>query len=113
MRKQVFKFDYAEPAPISVKQIYIFHLKHPSKGRVETYRIQKKRDPFAGDPFFYGMNAESILYLARSIYEPSRVSTTIVSPVSIKRGTRTVAPVSTVAGLVVLVAVSPLRPGSV
>gem|GEM_PF-3605214 len=41
MRKQVFKFDYAEPAPISVKQIYIFHLKHPSKGRVETYRIQK------------------------------------------------------------------------
>ena len=53
MRKQVFKFDYAEPAPISVKQIYIFHLKHPFKGRVETYRIQKKRDPFARDPFFF------------------------------------------------------------
>ena len=30
-----------------------------------------------------------------------------------KRGTRTVAPVSTVAGLVVLVAVSPFKPGSV
>lgn len=113
MRKQVFKFDYAEPAPISVKQIYIFHLKHPSKSWAETYRAQKKTGPVCTRPVFYGMNAESILYLARSIYEPSRVSTTIISPVSIKRGTRTVAPVSTVAGLVVLVAVSPLRPGSV
>lgn len=52
MRKQVFKFDYAEPAPISVKQIYIFHLKHPSKSWAETYRAQKKRAPFARDPFF-------------------------------------------------------------
>lgn len=112
MRKQVFKFDYAEPAPISVKQIYIFHLKHPSKSWAETYRAQKNGTRLH-ETRFYGMNEESILYLARSIYEPSRVSTTIISPVSIKRGTRTVAPVSTVAGLVVLVAVSPLRPGSV
>lgn len=112
MRKQVFKFDYAEPAPISVKQIYIFHPKHPSKSWAETYRAQKNGTRLH-ETRFYGMNAESILYLARSIYEPSRVSTTIISPVSIKRGTRTVAPVSIVAGLVVLVAVSPLRPGSV
>lgn len=52
MRKQVFKFDYAEPAPISVKQIYIFHLKHPSKGRGETYRIQKNGTRLQETRFF-------------------------------------------------------------
>ncbi len=52
-------------------------------------------------------------YLALSIYSPLRVSTRILSPVLMKRGTRTVAPVSTVAGFRVLVAVSPFNPGSV
>lgn len=41
------------------------------------------------------------------------MSTSIVSPSLMNRGTRTVAPVSTVAGLSVFVAVSPLSPGSV
>ena len=51
--------------------------------------------------------------LTRFTYEPSRVSTSIISPSLMNKGTRTSAPVSTVAGLVVLVAVSPFKPGSV
>jgi len=49
----------------------------------------------------------------RPTYEPSRVSISIVSPSLMNKGTRTVAPDSTVAGFNVLVAVSPLMPGSV
>ena len=49
----------------------------------------------------------------RPTYEPSRVSISIVSPSLMNQGTRTVAPDSTVAGFNVLVAVSPLTPGSV
>ncbi len=46
-------------------------------------------------------------------YSPVRVSILITSPCSTNRGTYTVAPVSTIAGLVAPVAVSPLKPGSV
>lgn len=45
-------------------------------------------------------------------YSPVRVSITIVSPCSTNKGTYTVAPVSTTAGFVALVAVFPLKPGS-
>jgi len=44
---------------------------------------------------------------------PFVVSTLIKSPSLIKRGTITVAPVSTTAGLVAFVAVFPFMPGSV
>lgn len=53
-----------------------------------------------------------LIYLARSTYSPVLVLTTIFSPWLMKRGTRTVAPVSTVAGFIALVAVLPMRPGS-
>ena len=46
-------------------------------------------------------------------YSPVLVSILITSFISTKRGTLTTAPVSTVAGLVAPVAVSPLNPGSV
>ena len=49
----------------------------------------------------------------RFTQEPSRVSTSMIPPSLMKRGTRTSTPVSSLAGLSVLVAVSPLRPGSV
>ena len=51
--------------------------------------------------------------VTRPRYEESRVSTLIFSPVVMKSGTLTVAPVSTVAGLVPPVERSPWRPGSV
>ena len=50
---------------------------------------------------------------ALSIYSQVRVSTRILSPSLINSGTRISAPVSTVAGFKVLVAVLPLTPGSV
>lgn len=49
----------------------------------------------------------------RDRYSPVLVSILILSPCSTNRGTFTFAPVSTVAGLVAPVAVSPLNPGSV
>ena len=49
----------------------------------------------------------------RERYSPVLVSILITSSVSTKSGTYTVAPVSTVAGFVAPVAVSPLKPGSV
>src|SRR5699024_3246735 len=49
----------------------------------------------------------------RSIYSPVRVSMRMTSPSLMNRGTRRVAPVSTVAGFRVLVAVLPRMPGSV
>ena len=52
-------------------------------------------------------------YLTLSPYLLVRVSTLMISPVSMKRGTNTSAPVSTVALLAELVAVSPFTPGSV
>lgn len=48
----------------------------------------------------------------RSTYVPFSVSTLIRSPSLMNSGTFTMAPVSTVAGLVALVAVLPLTPGS-
>ena len=59
-------------------------------------------------PFIYQSQA-----FTRPTYEPSRVSISIISSWLMNKGTRTVAPVSTVAGLVALVAVSPFNPGSV
>ena len=53
------------------------------------------------------------VHFTRFTYEPSRVSTSMSSPSFINNGTRTSAPVSTFAGFVALVAVSPLSPGSV
>src|SRR6476660_330829 len=50
--------------------------------------------------------------LTRSTYSPLLVLTRINSPSFTNKGTITVAPVSTVAGFKVLVAVSPLKPGS-
>ena len=52
-------------------------------------------------------------YLTLSPYLLVRVSTLMISPVSMKSGTNTSAPVSTVARLAELVAVSPFTPGSV
>ncbi len=52
-------------------------------------------------------------YFTRSTYEPSAVFILTFSPSLINKGTRIVAPVSTVAGFVALVAVSPFNPGSV
>lgn len=46
-------------------------------------------------------------------YEPSRVSTSTTSPSLMNKGTRISTPVSSLAGFVVLVAVSPFKPGSV
>src|SRR6266851_6915431 len=51
-------------------------------------------------------------YFTRSTYCPERVSMRILSPGLINKGTFTTAPVSRVAGLVTLVAVSPRTPGS-
>lgn len=51
--------------------------------------------------------------LARAMYSPVRVSTRIVSPSLMNSGTRTTAPVSSLAGLAPPVAVSPRNPGSV
>ena len=50
---------------------------------------------------------------AREMYRASRVSTLIRSPCSTNSGTCTIAPVSSVAGLVTLETVSPLTPGLV
>ena len=50
--------------------------------------------------------------LTRPWYSPVRVSTLITSPSLMKRGTWTVAPAATVAGLVALVAVLPFTAGS-
>ena len=55
----------------------------------------------------------AVYFLTRSEYSPVRVSTLTRSPMLMNNGTRTSAPVSMVAGLSVLVAVSPLTPGSV
>jgi len=52
-------------------------------------------------------------YVTLSEYSPERVSTFILSPVLINKGTLIVAPVSTVASLYVFVAVFPFSPGSV
>ena len=85
-----------------------------------TYTIKKMRHLYKGvarnkSPEGKNLRKKSYQknYLALSIYSPLRVSTRILSPVLMKRGTRTVAPVSTVAGFRVLVAVSPFNPGSV
>jgi len=51
--------------------------------------------------------------LTRSLYVPFVVSTLILSPSLINKGTLIIAPVSTVAGLVAFVAVLPFIPGSV
>src|SRR5579859_4204797 len=51
-------------------------------------------------------------YLTRSTYWPVRVSIHTRSPGFTNRGTLTTAPVSSVAGLVTLLAVSPRTPGS-
>ena len=56
---------------------------------------------------------ENLNQFTRSIYSPVRVSMRILSPSLMNRGTRISAPVSTVAGFRVLVAVLPLTPGSV
>lgn len=64
-------------------------------------------------PLFIFLQYQSILTtyaLTRPTYEPSRVSISIVSPSLMNKGTRTSAPVSTVAGFKVLVAVSPFNP---
>lgn len=66
-----------------------------------------------GHAAFICFIGNSRCYFTRSTYEPSRVSTRILSPILQNRGTRISAPVSSVAGLRVLVAVSPLIPGSV
>ena len=50
---------------------------------------------------------------ARLMYAPSAVSTRIFSPSLMNGGTCTTSPVSTVAGLVTLLAVADLMPGSV
>lgn len=73
---------------------------HPTK-RAASIRRQ---------PFLLGAVGD---YFARSLYVPSAVLTTIFSPFSMKSGTRISAPVSTVAGFRVLVAVLPFMPGSV
>ncbi len=52
-------------------------------------------------------------YFTRSRYSPVRVSILMRSPMLMNSGIETLAPVSTVAGLSVLVAVSPFTPGSV
>lgn len=52
-------------------------------------------------------------YFTRDTYSPERVSTLIVSPIWINKGTRTTAPVLNVAGFPPVPAVSPFRPGSV
>ena len=51
--------------------------------------------------------------LARETYSPVRVSTLITSPICTNNGTRTTAPVSSVAGLPPPPEVSPFNPGSV
>src|SRR5579884_1696367 len=51
-------------------------------------------------------------YFTRSTYCPVRVSMRILSPGFTNRGTLTTAPVSSVAGFVTLLAVSPRTPGS-
>ena len=58
-------------------------------------------------------NSGSLNNYARDRYSPVLVSILILSPWLTNRGTATVAPVSTVAGLLAPVAVSPLNPGSV
>ena len=55
----------------------------------------------------------SLLIYTRERYSPVRVSILITSSCSTNKGTYTVAPVSTTAGFVAPVAVSPLNPGSV
>src|SRR5690606_4221465 len=52
-------------------------------------------------------------HFTRETYSPERVSTLIFSPFSMNSGTRTVAPVSSLAGLPPPEAVSPRMPGSV
>src|SRR5690606_17506789 len=53
------------------------------------------------------------LHLTRATYSPVRVSTRITSPCSTNSGTRTTAPVASLAGLTPPLAVSPRTPGSV
>src|SRR5919202_1309188 len=60
-----------------------------------------------------GILRQRVAAHTRSMYEPSRVSTRILSPVLTNNGTWMTLPVSSVAGLVPPVAVSPLKPGSV
>src|SRR5690606_11943924 len=52
-------------------------------------------------------------HLTRETYSPERVSTLMVSSWATNSGTRTTAPVSSVAGLPPVPAVSPFTPGSV
>ena len=75
-------------------------------------QADKKSEPRSGC-FAALCDVQVDVYFTRLTYEPSRVSTSTLSPVLTKRGTRISAPVSRVAGLRVLVAVSPLMPGSV
>ena len=55
----------------------------------------------------------SLLDYTRDKYSPVLVSILITFPISTNNGTITFAPVSTIAGFVAPVAVSPLKPGSV
>ena len=75
--------------------------KHQNISKIVRFR---KRPCAPGGSHFYSFTL--------STYSPVFVFTLINSPSFTNKGTFTVAPVSTVAGLSVRVAVSPLTPGS-
>ena len=67
---------------------------------------------FTRNSFDDGSSRHAVQLLTRSTYSPVRVSTLMMLPILMKPGTMNSAPVSTLAGLVTLVAVSPLAPGA-
>src|SRR5690606_9371413 len=80
----------------------------PGDGRADPPAVRRRRrDAAAGRP------QVPRAYLTRLTYSPERVSTLITSSCPTNSGTRTTAPVSSVAGLPPPPEVSPRTPGSV
>ena len=103
--------DALEDPTVSAEQLLIGHITVDDLGQVQQgVRLPAKPfQPFPVPEF----GRHGAYFLTRSEYSPVRVSTLMRSPMLMKSGTRTSAPVSMVAGFRVLVAVSPLTPGSV
>jgi len=98
--------------PIPMKPALFFApFSNPIRAQI-TNELEKPKEDSFRYPLFIRIICTLYYSFTLSTYSPVLVLIRIVSPSFTNKGTFTVAPVSTVAGLRARVAVSPFRPGS-
>src|SRR5262249_28176184 len=103
--------DVRRPGRLDPGQHLAQHVK--DRGAAQVGLVQHVESPLTRLASCWYRGLRALGHQARPRSRPSRVSTLIFSPVEMNSGTATVAPVSTVAGLVPPVDRSPCNPGSV